>query len=42
MREDEDDEEDGEDGGEAEWGSGSGETERLLVGLLLGEPRGDE
>lgn len=32
--------EDGE--GEAEVGEESGETERLLVGLLLGEPRGEE
>ena len=39
----------GEEGGEREEGDGevetgkeSGETERLLVGLLLGEPRGDE
>lgn len=41
--------EDGEEGGEreegeakAEVGEESGETERLLVGLLLGEPRGEE
>ena len=27
---------------EAEKGGESGETERLLVGLLLGEPRGEE
>lgn len=39
----------GEEGGEreegdveVETGEESGETERLLVGLLLGEPRGDE
>lgn len=39
----------GEEGGEREEGDGevetgeeSGETERLLVGLLLGEPRGEE
>lgn len=46
MREDDEDREDGEDvgedEGEAAWGSGSGEIERLLVGLLLGEPRGEE
>lgn len=42
-------EERGEDGREMEEGGGevdtaeeSGETERLLVGLLLGEPRGEE
>lgn len=41
--------EDGEEGGEREEGEAeadagdeSGETERLLVGLLLGEPRGEE
>lgn len=36
--------EDREEGGEAdaEEGKESGETERLLVGLLLGEPRGEE
>lgn len=43
--------EDGEEGGEREEGDGeaeadageeSGETERRLVGLLLGEPRGEE
>lgn len=41
--------EEGEEGGEREEGDGeaeageeSGETERLLVGLLLGEPRGEE
>lgn len=28
--------------GELEAGEESGETERLLVGLLLGEPRGEE
>lgn len=28
--------------GEAEMAEESGETERLLVGLLLGEPRGEE
>lgn len=28
--------------GEVETGEESGETERLLVGLLLGEPRGEE
>lgn len=39
----------GEEGGEREEGDGvvetgeePGETERLLVGLLLGEPRGEE
>lgn len=39
----------GEDGNEMDEGGGgvemaeeSGETERLLVGLLLGEPRGEE
>lgn len=42
-------EERGEDGNEMDEGGGgvemaeeSGETERLLVGLLLGEPRGEE
>lgn len=39
--------EEGEEGGEreegeTEVGEESGETERLLVGLLLGEPRGEE
>lgn len=36
--------EDGEEGGETDMEEGreSGETERLLVGLLLGEPRGEE
>lgn len=38
--------EDGEEGGEREEGEAeaeeSGETERVLVGLLLGEPRGEE
>jgi len=39
----EDGEEGGEgEGGEAEVGEESGDTERRLVGLLLGEPRGDE
>jgi len=39
----EDGEEGGErEGGEAEAGEESGDTERRLVGLLLGEPRGDE
>lgn len=31
-----------EGGGEGDMAEESGETERLLVGLLLGEPRGDE
>lgn len=31
-----------EGGGEVEMAGESGETERLLVGLLLGEPRGEE
>lgn len=31
-----------EEDGEVEMGEESGETERLLVGLLLGEPRGEE
>lgn len=34
--------EDGEEGGEAEADEESGESERCLVGLLLGEPRGEE
>lgn len=34
--------EEGEEGGEDDEGKESGERERLLVGLLLGEPRGDE
>lgn len=36
--------EDGEEGGEREGGEGeeSGDAERRLVGLLLGEPRGEE
>lgn len=34
--------EDGEEGGEAEEGKESGESGCLLVGLLLGDPRGEE